>query len=490
MSATSIVETPRAVAAQAPMSLAVRNLCLTLALSISTLAIAGYVWKQTGYEMLIVAMGWPHVVLGFLFYFGKVLRGEGNTRSVFLLLALLTLALWAAHYAYTITGFISIYFTYHVFRDEVFIYFQTRARHRLRGAVTVAGFIPFILLMFLVTDPRPQHYRQDLRRVELTGAQLAANGWTLVSFKPISYSGGRDFYFYLQTPQAAGATPYNLLATATDTRNDGEARVADKSWSPASDLTFKPFYAGDSESAPVETPAESGSVKMALSGDYRLGQTFKVERDNLAGIWLRTLREGNEAQSASFVFHLTPDTSRPIPPLSPLMQILRFALILILLALVLWKALPELESNRAFWGYFIFLVATFAALQAIIKAAGGAGFDAPVMFQMVVVFHYWSWYVFSLNKLRANEGSAPPASASSSVTLYDRMLRSFGSAPNFLMLVVALNLLSIAGVLWHNKWDAPAALRYVFDYKYFLYFLVFHVTFSFSPKGKARPNSA
>jgi len=169
---------------------------------------------------------------------------------------------------------------------------------------------------------------------------------------------------------------------------------------------------------------------------------------------------------------------------------LRFAMILILLALVLWKALAELESDRAFWDYFIFLAATFAALQAIIKAAGGAGFDAPVMFQMVVVFHYWSWYVFSLNKLRATERSTPPASASSSLTLYDRMLGLFRSVPNFLMLVVALNLLSVAGVLWYNKWDAPAALRYVFDYKYFLYFLVFHVTFSFNPKGKARPNSA
>jgi hypothetical protein len=472
------------------MSLALRNLCLTLALTIGALALVGYVWKQTGYEMLIVAMGWPHVVLGFLFYFGKVLRGEGNTRSIFLLLALLTLALWAAHYAYTITGFISIYFTYHVFRDEVFIYFQTRARHKLRGAVTVAGFIPFILLMFLVTDPRPQHYRQNLRRVELTGAQLSANGWTLVSFKPISYSGGQDFYFYLQAPQTAGATPYNLLATAGDTRNDGEVRVADKRWSPVSDLDFKPYYAGDSESAPVETPAKSGPLKIALSGDYRLGQTFKVERDNLAGIWLRTLREGNEAQATSFVFHLTPDTSPPIPPLSPLMQILRFALILILLALVLWKALPELKSTRAFWGYFIFLVATFAALQAIIKWAGGAGFDAPVMFQMVVVFHYWSWYVFSLNKLRANEDAATHAPTPASLKLYDRMLRSFGSVPNFLMLVVALNLLSIAGVIWYNKLDAPAALRYVFDYKYFLYFLVFHVTFSFSPKQTTRRTAA
>jgi len=469
------------------MSAALRNLLLTFALAVASLALAGLLGRTSGYEMLIVAMGWPHIILGFIFYFGKVLRGEWHARSIFLLLALLTLALWTAHYAYTITGFISIYFTYHVFRDEVFIYFQTRARHRLRDAVHVAGFIPFILLMFLVTDPRPQHYRQDLRRVEIRDAQVSANGWTLVPFKPISYSRGQDFYFYVQSPQTKGASGYNTFASAAETRSDGELRVSDRRWPQASDLIFKPYYADEQGSAPVETFASNGEIPMAISGDYRLGQTFKAERDNLAGIWIPTIRASAEAQPAHMVFHLTPDTSLPLAPLSPTMQAIRLALIFVLVALVLWKALPHIKRNRAFWIYFLFLIGIFAALQKLIKGAGVAGLDAPVMFQLVVVFHYWSWYVFSFSKLRAG-GNAPPPSTS--LTTYDRMLASLRDMKNFTTLVLALNLLSVAGVLWYAAWDGPAALRYVFDYNYFLYFLVFHVTFSFGPKQASKKMKA
>jgi hypothetical protein len=52
-------------------------------------------------------MGWPHVALGFVFYFGKVIRGEAKARTAFGLLALLTLAIWTIHYNYAITGLIS-----------------------------------------------------------------------------------------------------------------------------------------------------------------------------------------------------------------------------------------------------------------------------------------------------------------------------------------------------------------------------------------------
>ena len=103
--------------AQAPLSIALRNLILTFALALTSLALAGFYAGSNGYEMLIVTMGWPHIILGFLSNFGKVLRGETRARSSFLLLALLTLVLWTLHYSYMITGFISIYFTYHVFRD-------------------------------------------------------------------------------------------------------------------------------------------------------------------------------------------------------------------------------------------------------------------------------------------------------------------------------------------------------------------------------------
>ena len=167
----------------APLSVPLRNTFLTLILTVGTLALSGFIWREQGYEMLIVTMGWPHVILGFVFYFGRVMRGEANARPAFLLLALLTLALWIIHYNYVITGLIYLYFLYHAFRDEIFVYLQTRARHRPGTSVyAVAGVGPLILLMLLV--PKQQDFRQDLRRVELTGAQVAAHDWTLISFKP------------------------------------------------------------------------------------------------------------------------------------------------------------------------------------------------------------------------------------------------------------------------------------------------------------------
>lgn len=489
----TIAETP------ARTSLALRNLGLTFTLALLALAIAGLLWGTRGYEMLIVAMGWPHIILGFLFYFGKVLRGEWHARPSFFILALLTLVLWATHYAYTITGFISIYFTYHVFRDEVAIYFQTRARHKLRGAIYVAGFVPFLLLMFIITDPRPQHYRQDLRKVELTDAQLSAGGWTLIPFEPVSYSRGKDFYFYMQATgarQQAEPEQYITLATTEDARSDGEIRISDRRWDQASDLIFKPYYAGDPNVNQEESQTTERTIPIALARDYKVGQTFTAERDNLAGIWIPTRRAAETTaaaaagQPARFVFHLTPDTSLPLPPLTPTLNAIRIALVLILIAIVLWKALPHLKRNRTFWLYFLFLVAIFAVLQKLIRVGNATGYEFPIMFQLVVVFHYWSWYVFSFDKLNAMSRTAAPAAPPSGSTFYDRMLAQLRSPSRFTMLVIALNLISIAGVFWYSQFGGPATLRYVFDYNYFLYFLVFHVTFSFGPKNAPRSTEA
>ena len=489
MSSQAVAEKLVVPSAQTSMSLPLRNLCLTFLLTLIVIAIIGSVWGTAGYEMLIVSMGWPHVILGFLFYFGKVLRGEWRARSSFLLLALVTLALWVTHYTYTITGFIALYFTYHVFRDEVFIYFQTRARHRLRDAVYVAGFVPFILLMFVVTDPRPQHYRQDLRRIELTDAQFSNDGWTLISFEPIPYSKGRDFYFYLQTPNAHGGQAYTTLATTSDTRADGEIRISDRKWADASDLVFRLHYAADQDARPDELPISDRTIPVALTGGHRVGQTFTAQRDNLAGLWIPTHRAAGADGAARYVFHLTPDTSLPLPPLSPTLKGLRLALVAFLLLIVLWKALPQFNQNRSFWIYFALFLAIFAISQKVIKAGAGSGYEFPIMFQLVVVFHYWSWYVFSFDKLLAM--SRAPASVSEraqhargtpQVSLYDRMIGSLRSLPRFTALVIALNLISVAGVLWYSRFHGPDTLRYVFDYSYFLYFLVFHVTFSFAPK--------
>jgi hypothetical protein len=53
--------------------------------------------------------------------------------------------------------------------------------------------------------------------------------------------------------------------------------------------------------------------------------------------------------------------------------------------------------------------------------------------------------------------------------------------------VIGLNLISTAGVLWYYRLEGPGSLRYFLDYNYFLYFLVFHVTFSFRPRLRRVP---
>src|SRR5437667_822019 len=206
--------------------------------------------------------------------------------------------------------------------------------------------------MFVATDPRPQHYRQDLRRVELTDARFSTDGWTLISFEPIPYSKGRAFYFYLQTPNGEDGQAYTTLATTSDTRADGEIRISDRKWADASDLVFRLHYAVDQDALPYELPIPDRTIPVALTGGHRVGQTFTAPRDNLAGVWIPTQRATVAGGAAPYMFHLTTDTSLPLPPLSPALKSLRLALVAILLLVVLWKALPHFNQNRSFWIYF------------------------------------------------------------------------------------------------------------------------------------------
>lgn len=485
MSASAVVESSRLVPAQAPMSLALRNFSLTLALTLIALALVGYVWKQTGYEMLIVAMGWPHVILGFLFFFGKVWRGERGARLTFFILALLTLIIWTAHYVYAITGLIYVYFLYHAFRDEIFVYQQTRARHRLSGRVFVtAGITPLILLLLLISQP--QDYRQDMRRVELTGQQLNADGWTLIPFKAIPQSLGLDFYFYLQAPDTEGSRAFTTEASLSDSRSDGEIRVSDERWPQASDLVFKPQYAGEqfAPDAQASTPLET--IQVQLTGGHRVGQTFTAERADLSGIWIPTHRAGDEGLSTRFILRVA---SPPLLPLSATAANVRLLLITLLFAVLLWRAWPRLWENRQFWLYLAIFAVSLFVLQTFLKTASRAGYAVPMIFQFVVVFHYFSWYVFSFDKLRALRSVSVKAPQADN--FYDRLLARLRRAPGFAAIVVVLTTLSAAGVIWYYQFNAPTGLRYVFDYNYFLYFLVFHVTFSFNPKQppRAQPGS-
>lgn len=483
MSATPIAD-QTTLANFAPLSVPLRNTLLTLILTVGTLAVSGFLWREQGYEMLIVTMGWPHVILGFAFYFGRVVRDEEKARPAFLLLALLTVALWIIHYNYVITGLIYLYFLYHAFRDEIFVYLQTRARHRPGASVyAVAGVGPLILLMLLV--PKQQDFRQDLRRAELTGAQVAAHDWALITFKPVENSAGRNFYFYLQAPHTEGLRTLVTRATIADTRRDGEVLVGDQQWDQAKDLNFRPHYSGEPLVLSNQTSEPAGQIPMLLTGGHKVGQTFQAERNNLDGIWLPIDRLESTGETTQFVFHLA---SPPLLPYSRPVSIVRLVLLALLSLGVVYRLIPRRGRASQLWIYLLVLVIAFAGTQMILKSSSNAGYPFPLIFQFVVVFHYWSWYVFSFDKLRTPVNKTLPPSTA--VGTYDRMLGYLRRAPYFTATVMVLNLISGAGVLWYYKWNGPAGLRFGFDYGYFLYFLVLHVTFSFSPKPRVAKTEA
>ncbi|HEY8185342.1 MAG TPA: hypothetical protein VIF64_04710, partial [Pyrinomonadaceae bacterium] len=457
----------RVQAPQAPLSVPLRNIFASLALTILTLALTGALWREQGYEMLIVAMGWPHVVLGFAFFFGRILRGEKDSRPRFLLLAAVTATICAIHYQYSITGLIYLYFLFHLFRDEIFVYLQTRARHQPGSRVyAVAGVAPLILLILLV--PPQESFRHDLRRVEFTGTQISSNGWTLIPFKTVPNSYGRDFYFYLQAPQTEGLRAFITHASVSDLRSDGEMMVGKRKWLQAEDLIFRPHYSGYSEQSETSAAPTGSSVPVLLTGGHAVGQTFTAERNNLDGVWLPIDRYEQNGESTRFVFHIA---SPPLLPYSEPIDRIRVALMIILTAVVLWRLIPGTGKSWQLWIYLAVLAGAFASMHTMLKTSNNAGYAAPLIFQFAVVFHYWSWYVFSFDKLRTKRSPAS-AQPANQPRLYDKVLAYLGSKPHFTAIVIVLNLISAAGVLWFYRLGGPGVLRYFLDYNYFLYFLV------------------
>jgi hypothetical protein len=475
LSVAENLNVPSVQAQHASLAVALRNILASLALSILTLALTGSIWREQGYEMLIVAMGWPHVLLGFSFFLGRVLRGERDSRPTFLLLALATVAICTVHYHYSITGLIYLYFLFHLFRDEIFVYLQTRARHRPGSKVyAVAGVAPLILLILLV--PRQQDFRHDLRRAEFTGTEISNNGWTLIPFKAVPNSLGRDFYFYVQAPQTNGLRAFVTHASTDNLRSDGEVIVGKGKWDQAEDLVFRPHYVDDAAEFGASVTTIVAGVPVLLTGGHSVGQVFRADRNNLDGVWLPIERFEQSAESTRFVFHLA---SPPLLPYTTLVERVRLALMLILTAIVIWRLIPRRGKGWQLWIYLAVLVGAFATLQTVLRSSNNAGYAFPLIFQFAVVFHYWSWYVFSFDKLRVK--SQPPLGSVTNPRLYDRMLSYLGSRPHFTIAVIGLNVISVLLVLWYYRFGGPWGLRYLFDYNYFLYFLVFHVTFSFRP---------
>ena len=450
-----------------------RPVIITLGLTLVAIILMYSLWSSLGYKMLMLGLGWPHVILGFVFYFGAIMRGDARTRIAFVMLILLTLAIWTAHYVYDIAALIYVYFLYHAFRDDILVSVWKGARQGRISHALDAGAIVLILMLLglLIFAPAHDVYR-NVRSLEMTGAQISANGWTLISFDPVADSRGREYYFFLQAPHTAGLRAFVTKAGTSDRRPDGEIRVNNEKWTNASDLIFQPYYAGEPQTSPAEQTA--GEIPVLLTGGHRVGQTFKAERNNLAGIWLPIDRLNNEGETTRFVFGLSvPLFSYPFTQTN-----LRWAGIIALsLILLAWLLLRQRGSVQV-WVYLVCMIAFVIALQAIFKTSNLAEQSLRFFAQFVLVFHYFLWYVITFHKYR---GKSPAVGQIVPHNLYDRMLAYLRRTPQFPIAVVVLNLASLAGVAWYYQGNAAPRLLYFFDYRFFLYFLAFHVTFSFKP---------
>jgi hypothetical protein len=461
--------------------LSLHDLCLPFAATVCGLAVAGYFLGETGLKMLPVGLGWPHIILGFVFYAGKIARGEPRYRSVALMLALLTLAIWAAHYNYNLTRLIYLFFFYHAFKDEIFTSAFKRAQGSERKAridlILVAVAVVVLMLM-----PQPRDLRVKTRTAELAGSQFSYNGWTLIPFEPIANSQGREFYFHLHAPQTAGLNAFVARATTSNSLV-GEILVGDEKWDKAADLVIRPYYTGDDQTSPDNRdPLET--IPVLLTGGHRVGQTFVAERNNLGGLWLPVTRQDNSGETARFMIALESAPALP-QPLS--VANLRLVAIILLIGLAGWGLLKNWKADRPWIAPLAFAV-LFAGGQALLGTSLRAKDVDTHLFQIVVVFHYLLWYVFSFQRLRARKISERPSIARNS---YDRFLGWLGQPSRFGLAVLTLNAISVAGVCWYYMLSGPPALRFAFDYNYFLYALVFHVTFSLQPRPRreSRPLS-
>jgi len=466
--------------APAPRSadLALRQVCLTFAFTIGAIVLVYSLWSGIGYRMLMLGMGWPHVILGFVFYFGGVLRGDLRVRAAFGILVLATLAIWTTHYFFDIAALIYIYFLYHAFRDDILVSLWRRAKTgQLSQAFNAAAVVAALLLLALLIAIPHQDVFRSLRDVETTGAQFSKDNCTLFSFDPVPDSRGREFYFNLQAPHTAGLRAFVAQATTQQSRADGELRVNDEKWAGAADLIFQPYYAGDEKNPPAVGPSTS-QVPVLLTGGHRVGQTFSAERNNLAGIWLPISPLEGGGETTRFGFHL----AAPLFTYPFTMENVRVAAIVLLSALVLWWLLRLRRQGSQLWGYLLVMIAVFVGLQAIFKTSNLAEQTLRYFSQFVLVFHYFLWYVITFDKYRGRlPRSGESRSTGAAISLYDQMLARLRRGPQFAAAVVILNVASMLGVVWYYQLNAPPKLLYFFDYRFFLYFLAFHVTFSFKP---------
>jgi hypothetical protein len=472
------------------------RLLIAYVLTAVSLAACGYLWGAAGFDLLVVGMGWPHVILGFMFYFNKVLKGEGSHRIQFAWLLALTAAIGYVYSRQPITTLIYTYFVFHAFRDEIFIYHQRRTSHRFAGPIFARGGGVLLAAVVVLALVDQVGLRRELRTVEVPVEQLRAGETYTIEFPPLGNSRGRTYYFYLVAPHSHGVTTLLSYAWGVDSYPQGELRVSDKAWpGTEKDLEFQARYqtAGAAASRIPKirdgsAPGVDGSGRygVQVSGGHRVGQTFRAEADGLSGIALPLELTGPVPAELKLVFHLESGFF-VAHPFAYELGLLGLATLLTLAAVF---SVPRgLFSRQPGLRYALPVLFLFTAAMLSMKLGRFYGLISPLFISFRVVFHDYSGYVFSLEKIAARparpearlreqaSGEARPWRSG-----YERMLEAISTREGFLTLVVALNLVSFAGADAYQVLHLASGLQYGFDLRYFLYFLVFHVTMSFAPK--------
>ena len=310
---------------------------LTYVLTVGGFLAAAFLWGKVGASLLVVAMGWPHVVLGLIFNVNRVKAADLKGQLAFFGLLVVAFTIGFVHTQVPITTLIYLYFIFHAFRDEIFIYHQRNTGYRFRGEVFDRRGITWLISAIAMSLPGQVLARDPARQLE--------------------------WYYVL-----CGAS--GVLAAT-----------------------------------------------VLLAGEWKLFQQWPGARYGIAA-------------------------------------------------------------------YFL-IVAAMTGMR-ILRVRGIA---APLFFSFLVVFHYFSWYVFTLEKIAARPQPKPGSDGSFSFMKWISTWRGFVTA------IAVMNVFSFACAYAYQVRHVSASLGYGFDLKYFLYFLVLHVTTSFVPKNlvqvaKVKPAAA
>lgn len=443
----------------------------------SSLMVCGYLWGPRGFDLLLVGMGWPHVILGLLFYANKVVKGEGSHRIFFWGLLALTTAICYFHSLHPITTWIFVYFCFHAFRDEIFIYHQRRSNHRFAGPVLNRGANILLLAVAMLAGLGEFSFHRVLRsgEVSLERLEVGRTASVPINFAPIENSRGRDYYFYLEVPDSEGVMALKTYGSGIDAHGAGQLLVGGKPWE-AEELAFQASYEGSDVASPTVVP--EGGVELQLAGGHRVGQSFRAEADGLRGVSLPIMLEVPFPPNRKLMFYVQ-SVSLFTHPYAYYLGLFIAALVLGILAMVqkprkLFEKFPGLRFAAPV--VLLFLLAVLAA-----RVARYHEITSPLFFHSLVVFHYFSWYVFYLEKLRLQPSRTSPQQA---VNGFDRFLQTVSTRQGFVVLILVLNAASFLGAYAYQSGALNSGWQYLFDFRYFLLVLVLHVTMSFAPKGR------